>query len=128
MIKASIGKDRYQTTLSNSRHRLIADEPASENGSDLGPTPDELLMMSLASCTAITLRMYCDRKEWPVTGIDVEVDMVRSDSGTQFSRNVLIKGELDATQSERLRAIANACPVHKTLTRPISIETIVSLS
>lgn len=126
-VTATIEKQHYLTTLiTEGNHQVLADEPASENGTDLGPSPDELLMMSLASCTAITLRMYADRKNWDVTKINVQVMMQRVEGKTIFTRNVEVMGTLDETEKKRMLAIANACPVHKTLTNPIEINTTLS--
>lgn len=80
-------------------------------------------MISLASCTAITLRMYADRKQWPVTQIQVEVAMEKVEATTVFQREIFLAGELTDEQRERLLQIANACPVHKTLINPIQIDT-----
>lgn len=125
-VTATIAQDRYATHLVTERnHKLLADEPASENGSDLGPTPDEFLMMSLASCTAITLRMYADRKNWVVLSIKVTVVMERKDGKTLFTRNIYVEGSLTEDERKRLLAIANSCPVHKTLHNPIEIETVI---
>lgn len=122
-ITATIGQHHYQTTLSNSRHKLIADEPDTLNGTDLGPTPEEILMMSLAGCTAITLRMYADRKQWLVTQINVAITMDKQPEKTIFTRNISFTGTLTADEQQRLLQVANACPVHKILTRPIEINT-----
>ncbi len=125
-VTATIAQDKYATNLVTERnHNLLADEPASENGSDMGPTPDELLMMGLASCTAITLRMYADRKNWAVLSIKVNVGMERKDGKTLFTRNIYLEGSLTEDERKRLLAIANACPVHKTLHNPIEIETTI---
>ncbi len=123
MIIASIGKDHYRTEMISTVHRLIADEPEEVGGKNLGPGPGEFLMMSLASCTAITLRMYADRKRWPVEKIRVEINEEIINKTTVFLRHVYVEGEIDETQRARLLQIANACPVHRTLTNPIEIKT-----
>lgn len=122
-IIAHIGKTAYQTTITNSKHTLIADEPKELNGTDLGPTPEELLMMSLASCTAITLRMYADRKQWNLDELNVEITMSKAADKTTFERKLIAKGELNEEQQNRLLQIAKACPVHKILTLPTEIIT-----
>lgn len=123
MVRAIIGEDRYRTELTVSGKTVIADEPEDLGGTNLGPAPGEFLMISLASCTAITLRMYADRKQWPVTQIQVEVAMEKEESTTVFQREIFLAGELTDEQRERLLQIANACPVHKTLSNPIRIDT-----
>ena len=123
MITATIGKDQYKTELIASGHHQLADEAEDKGGTNLGPAPGEFLMMSLASCTAITLRMYADRKKWPVDSIRVEVGSEKVNNTTVFLRHVYLEGALDEEQRQRLLQIANACPVHKTLTNPIEIKT-----
>lgn len=122
-ITATIGKDHYQTVLTNSRHQIIADEPKEYEGTDLGPNPHELLMMSLASCTAITLRMYADRKKWEIEQIIVEVNYSKEQGKNTFNRQISVVGSISEDEKTRLLHIANACPVHKTLTHPIEINT-----
>jgi putative redox protein len=123
MTTASIASTAYRAEIRNGRHELTADEPLNLGGGDTGPTPDELLEAALASCTAITLRMYANRKEWPVTGINVAVTLERKDGKTLFTRNIQIEGAIAQDQKERLLQIAKACPVSKTLSGPIEIST-----
>ena len=122
MTTASITSTHYSVKLQDGRHEFIADEPIAKGGGDTGPAPDEILEASLASCTAITLRMYADRKEWKVTEIDVTVSLERIDSKTIFTRSIKLEGEIDETQRERLLQIAKACPVSKTLLGEIEIN------
>ncbi len=122
-IRATIGQSHYTTTLEAGNHSLLADEPASMGGADKGPSAGTLLKMSLAACTAITLRMYADRKGWPLEKIVVEVDFRRDVDRTTFLRRVEVQGDLDEQQQKRILQIAKACPVHKILTGPIEIET-----
>lgn len=124
---ASITDGMYVTELRTATHELIADEPADIGGEDLGPSPGDLLRMSLASCTAITLRMYANRKKIDVTKIDVLVSSEQLDGKTVFRRNVEITGVLNEEQHKRMLQIANACPIHKILTNPIEVETALSL-
>jgi putative redox protein len=105
---------------------VIADEPEELGGTNQGPAPGEFLLISLASCTAITLRMYADRKNWPIEVIIVEVNFEKVDSKTIFKRELQLIGDLTDEQRARLLQIANACPVHKTLTNPIEIQTSLS--
>ncbi len=127
-ITAHIGTDRFKTTLTYDRHTVIADEPESVGGQDLGPTSGTLLKMSLAACTAITLRMYADRKGWDLKEVNIEVDYEKTENGTLFHSHIQLTGNLDETQIKRLTQIANACPIHKVLTNPIEIQTVVNLS
>ena len=122
MTKASIATTKYQVRLENGRHVFGADEPVEQEGLDSAPTPDELLEAALASCTAITLRMYADRKQWPVESIDVDVALERTDGKTVFSRNIHLKGNLDQEKKDRLLQIAKLCPVSKTLSGSIEVD------
>jgi putative redox protein len=123
MVTALNGKDQYKTELITSAHYLIADEPIEKKGSNLGPAPMEFLSAALASCTAITLRMYADRKKWSIDQIKVEVTSETIDEKTIFKREISFEGILDESQRSRLLEIANSCPVHKVLTNPIEINT-----
>lgn len=123
MVTAVIEADHYKTEITTSGKTIIADEPEDLGGSNLGPAPGEFLMISLASCTAITLRMYADRKQWPLKRIKVEVGFEKAGNTTEFIREVFLEGDIDDTQRERLLQIANSCPVHKVLANPITINT-----
>jgi len=125
MVTAIIERDHYRTELIASGKTIIADEPEEVGGTDEGPAPGEFLLISLASCSAITLRMYADRKKWDVSKIKVEVGSERIDNKTIFKREILLEGNLEEDQRQRLLQIANSCPVHKVLTSPIEIDTIL---
>jgi putative redox protein len=98
-------------------HRLIADEPESHGGEDDGPSPQELLAGSLASCTAITMQMYAERKGWDVGELVVDVDYEPAQRGspTKFTMSLQFPKELPEDQREKLSQIAAKCPVHRTL-------------
>ena len=98
-------------------HKLTADEPERLGGSDAGPSPEELLAASLASCSAITLEMYANRKGWDVGDVTVEVDYEPAQRGspTRFQMAVKLPKELPEEQRERLMQIVAKCPVHRTL-------------
>ena len=126
MVSATIGTDHFRTEITVGGKMVIADEPEELGGTDLGPAPGEFLMIALASCTAITLRMYADRKNWPIEKIIVEVNFEKVDNKTIFKRELQLVGDLTDEQQARLLQIANACPMHKTLTNPIEIQTSLS--
>lgn len=125
----------FTTEVKTPSHHLIADEPASVGGDNLGPTPYDLLMASLGTCTAMTLRMYADRKKWPLDEVTVflnhdkihveDVENCKEPSAkiSRFERIIKVEGELDDKQRQRLLEIANKCPVHRTLQETIKIET-----
>ncbi|HEY9045136.1 MAG TPA: OsmC family protein [Ohtaekwangia sp.] len=123
---ATIGKDAYATQLETTSHTLTADEPVADGGKDLGPQPTDFLRMSLASCTAITLRMYADRKGMNVEKIKVTISTETIDNKTVFHRSVEVTGAIDDEQRKRLLHVANSCPVHKILTNPIEVQTQLS--
>lgn len=125
MVTAIIGKEHYRTELIASGKTSIADEPEDLGGTDTGPAPGEFLLMSLASCTAITIRMYSDRKQIPLDGVRVEVSMEKNDFKTTLKRELYFIGNLSAEHRTKLLEIAEKCPVHKTLNNPIQIETTV---
>ncbi|MEK6788713.1 MAG: OsmC family protein [Pseudomonadota bacterium] len=120
-VTASIAGTPYQVSLSDGAHHWLADEPAEVGGGDSAPAPMELLLSSLGACTAITLIMYAQRKKWPLTGLQVHLDMVVAADGTDITRVITLEGALDAEARERLLQIAKACPVHKLLSNPIRV-------
>ncbi|AYN03365.1 OsmC family protein [Flavobacterium sp. 140616W15] len=125
-ITASIDTRKYRTEIkSASGNIVIADEPQEVGGKNLGFSPSELLASALASCTLITLRMYIDRKQWDVTEINISVDFEKNteQNVSLLSRKIEIIGNVDESQKERLLKIANSCPIHKTLTNTIQIQT-----
>jgi putative redox protein len=127
IVTATIGIEPYETSLSNGVHLIYSDEPNEIGGQNKGPTPQDFLRMSLASCTAITLRMYANRKELNVEKVIVEIRSETVEGKTIFHRNVFVKGTITNEQRERLLKIANACPVHKILTNPIEVNTTISI-
>lgn len=125
-VKASLGKERYYTEVVAGENTLITDEPVDKGGGNKGFNPFEILATSLASCTAATLRMYIDRKEWNIDTINVEVELENFPLTKRaiFKRDITFEGTiLDEEQIKRLRAIADACPIHKILTNDIEILT-----
>lgn len=121
----------YTTLIKAGRHYITADEPESVGGRDYGPSPYELLSASLATCTAMTLRMYANRKELNISEIKVHVnhnkqhskDCATNERIDQFERIIEINGNLDEAQKVRLIEIADKCPVHRTLKSEIEITT-----
>jgi putative redox protein len=111
-------------------HTLTADEPTDEGGEDVGPSPQELLAASLASCTAITMEMYAERKGWNTDGLEVEVDYTPADRGcaTRFELIMRMPAHLGEEQVEKLRVIAAKCPIHRTLEGEVLFEERVELN
>jgi putative redox protein len=97
-------------------HDLRADEPAEKGGTDTGPRPTELLAASLASCVAITIEMYADRKGWDLGQVEVDVEVgFEGPVPVSFDVGVKLPAELDDEQRRRLLVVATKCPVHKAL-------------
>ena len=110
-------------------HRVTTDEPENHGGGDEGPSPQELLAASLASCTAITIEMYADRKGWNIgeVVVDVQYEPAQRGSPTRFAMVVQLPKELPEEQRERLMQIAAKCPVHRTLEGEVMFEERVEL-
>jgi putative redox protein len=129
------GEGKFAQDVTAGRHRLRADEPVSVGGSDTGPSPYELLLAALGTCTAMTVRMYADHKKIPLERVSVELkhekahakDCVDCDTRDakidRVERVVTFEGALDDAQRTRLLEIANKCPVHRTLERGAEIVT-----
>jgi len=114
------------TRIATGGQSFPADEPVEVGGTAMGPAPHDLLCAALAACTAMTLRLYADRKTWPLQAIHVEVDHAREPDQTPpdvFRRTVRFEGALDDEQRARLLEIADRCPVHRTLTAGARIVT-----
>lgn len=124
---ATIGRDKYSTKVtSGSNHAIISDEPEDKGGTNLGMAPSELLAASLGACTCITVRMYADRKEWPLEQINVKVTYERdvSTNTSVFHKEIELIGDLDLEQKKRIYQIAEKCPINQTLSNPINIDTV----
>ena len=136
-VLVRLAGEGYTTEIKTPFHHLLADEPAEVGGANLGPTPYDLLMASLGSCTAMTLKMYAERKKWPLKEVSVYLnhDKVHLDDSkvpeksetkvSQFTRIIQLEGDLDNEQRQRLLEISNRCPVHKTLQEDIIIQTML---
>ena len=105
------------------RHTLIADEPVGDGGDDAGPAPHEWILAALGACTSMTVKMYATRKTWPLESVEVSVAGDHVDGVFVLTRHVILRGPLDEEQRARLLDIANRCPVHRSLTGPIRIDT-----
>jgi len=135
VVVASTGETAFSQSLMDGRHILAADEPVSAGGGDRGPGPYELLLMSLGSCTSMTVQMYAARKNWPLEQVVVRLRHSRvhaedcencerpSSMIDRIDKNIELIGPLDAAQRSRLAEIADHCPVHRTLTSKIEIRT-----
>jgi putative redox protein len=122
---ADIGTTNYTVSLVAGHHLLMSDEGAALGGKDAGPAPYEILCAALGACTAITLRMYAQRKEWPLRGVHVDVQLALQGREPSITRRLRLEGDLDETQRARLADIAERTPVTLTLKQGVSIVTIL---
>ena len=126
---------KFSQLIQSDDHQWVADEPSSVGGSNLGPDPYEHLLAALGACTAMTMRMYANRKKWPVENISIELDHAR-DHGADCSecdeehkqidvitRSISITGDLDDEQRNRIMEIADKCPVHRTMHNKLVVKT-----
>jgi putative redox protein len=125
-VKAVIGRDHYKTILYSDTNSQLADEPLSVGGTDMGFSPDELMASSLAACTAITVRMYADRKKMDLDQIEVNVSVEWNNDTAQTNmiKTIRFVGNITDEEKERLIVIAGKCPTHKMLSNPVTITTV----
>ena len=115
-------------------HQLTVDEPVSAGGQDSGPGPYDLLLAALGACTAMTVRLYAQRKAWPLESVEVRLSHERIHAEDcaecetregmldRINKDLVLNGALDTEQRQRLAEIAERCPVQRTLTREVVIE------
>jgi putative redox protein len=123
---ATTGTDHYHVDIQAGQHRLTADEPADHGGADTGPPPFGLLLSGLGACTTITLRMYADRRDWPLEGVDVQLVYTVKDRATRWiDRTITLRGPLEDGQRARLAEVAEKTPVTKAVRAGTEIRTTV---
>ncbi len=132
------GQGKFLQDINTSGHSLIADEPFSVGGTNRGPTPYDLLVSGLGACTSMTIRMYADRKKWPLEGVAVKLrhqkihakdcEECETETGKidRIDKEIELKGELSEEQKSRLLEIADRCPVHQTLHSHVEIKTVLA--
>lgn len=133
-VVARIGREHYRTEIEVGDKSVVVDEPASLGGGDHGPTPYDMILGSIGACTAMTVRMYADRKGWPLESVTVRLRQARNYEkdcencgagalpGFQVEREVELVGELTDEQRERLEQIADRCPVKQALERGVHVQ------
>jgi putative redox protein len=128
-VHAVIGTERYQCSIEWRNGKLIADEPVSSGGKDLGPDPFTLLLSSVASCVLVTLRMYIDRKKWDIPSVIVNVNMyqeiIDNVPTTVIDRDLILDDNVTGEQKIKLQEIASHCPISKILEAAVKIRTFV---
>lgn len=135
-VAVRVGARGYRAEVVAGDHSLIADEPVALGGTNEGPTPYDYLAAALGTCTAMTIRMYADRREWPLDEVTVRLthsrthqkDCAQCDEGQvgidQFARSIELSGDLTDEQRAGLLRVADRCPVAQTLKRGVSIVSI----
>ena len=113
----------YRVSLTARQHALLCDEAPDEGGADAGLRPFEFVLSGLASCTAITLRMYAQRKQWPLSDVKVEVRLHKKDDAFSVERHVTVTGELSAEQRVRLADICERTPVTLLIKQGARVDT-----
>ena len=119
------GEQGYAQKITASAHELASDEPVKRGGTNTGASPFELLLASLGACTAITLRMYSERKQWDLGVITVTLRMLKDAEAQHIERHISVSGTLDAEQQKKLLEIADKTPVTKALATGVRVQTML---
>jgi putative redox protein len=132
-------EESFTTTLTAGNHELLADEPKTvEDGKDQGPDPYDYLLMSLGSCTVMTIRMYVKRKDWPLNDVYMELKHSKRHSDDcdncddpkskidVIEKEVIVEGDLTDEQTQKILDISKKCPVHRTLMEDMKIESSIT--
>lgn len=126
-------ENEFKQEIKAGSHSFLADVPKAEGGTELGPSPHELMLAALGACTSMTVKMYAQRKSWPVTGVEVllreeKITDPANESRTipKIVREVKLSGDLTDEQVESLKVIADKCPIHKLLSGTTQIDTAVA--
>jgi putative redox protein len=126
VVVAESGKGRYQQDVRVGQHHLLADEPVGAGGGNSGPAPFDFLLAALGACTSMTLRMYAERKNLALRRVSVELAHTKVDiNGSprdRIERRITLEGDLTPAERQRLLEIAERCPLHRTLSQPLLIE------
>ncbi|MDK6076762.1 OsmC family protein [Massilia varians] len=122
-VTAQKGEGKLQQVITIGRHQLLSDAPEAFGGEDSGAEPHDLLAAALAACTTLTVTMFARRKGMALEDVRVRITHGPKDGGYAFQRHIEYVGALGLEERERLTEIANKCPVHKTLSGAIHIET-----
>ena len=123
-------REKFTHDVRAGSHTITVDEPVANGGADLGPSPQELLAAALASCTAVTMEMYAQRKGWNIAGLKVDCRYSPAERGcpTKFELITTLPAHLPPEQVDRLMVIAAKCPVHRTLEGEVAFEERIELA
>ncbi len=122
-ISVSSTAARFSQDISIRQFRLTADEPPEVGGDDAGATPTEYVLAGLGACKAITIKMYAERKGWPLEHVAVDVALQKTPDGSQIVAQLQLQGDLTDEQRSRLKEIGDRCPIHKLLNAGVEIQT-----
>lgn len=122
-VQASIGTSNYTVNLKARQHESVADEPTVRGGKDRGPAPFELLLSGLGACTAITLRMYAERKQWPLQAVHIDLSYEKEAEQAAIIRVISLQGTLTDEQRARLLDISERTPVTLAVKSGVPIRT-----
>jgi putative redox protein len=117
------GEAGYAQKVTTAGHEIAVDEPVRRGGTNTGPSPFELMLASLGACTAITFRMYAERKQWNLGPLQVKLQLIKDGEAQHIERTIHVSGALDADQRTKLLEIADKTPVTKALAPGIPIQT-----
>jgi putative redox protein len=123
-VNARKGEGRLQQVIAIGSHRLLSDAPEALGGEDSGPEPHDILAAALAACTNLTVTMYARRKGWALDDVHTHIQHGAGEGAYVFARRIEFVGALSPEERARLLDIANKCPVHKTLSGSIRIDTV----
>jgi len=123
-VRSTTAGGKFGQTVTVGRHALPADEPEAKGGNDTGPAPHELLLAALASCIAMTIQGYAERKSLVLRRVEVTVNGRHEDGAFLIEKHVTIDGDVDAGQLSRLLEVGERCPVTRTMSHPIRIVTV----
>ena len=126
IVKCSLNDEKYLTSINSENHQFYVDEPHEYGGDDLAPKPTEYLLGSLGACTAITMKMYAERKQWKLGKINVSIELKKSvnKSENTILKQVSFQEKLSPDKIEKLLKIGEKCPVSKMLAFPVKMELI----